>query len=326
MTRAEVAELLFRMPWQELKDAARQARCENLGHHVFVRGLIEFSNVCRRNCLYCGLRRENLTVRRYCLKKQDILAAARTAAAAGADTIVLQSGEAGRNPEWLAEIVAAVKAATALPITLSVGEQPRSWYALWKEAGANRFLIRHETADARLYAALHPGYTLAQRRQAQESLADLGYELGTGFLVGVPGQKPESLADDILLTRDMKAAMCGVGPFIPQSATPLAHAPHGSIPLTLRVMAVLRLAAPWLNMPATTALASLDPTRGQQDGLEAGGNVLMPSFTPPLRQAAYRIYDGKARVDMDAVRYAIENARLTHTLPAPAVTPPKEIQ
>ena len=206
------------------------------------------------------------------------------------------------------------------------GEQPRSWYALWKEAGANRFLIRHETADARLYAALHPGYTLQQRRQAQESLADLGYELGTGFLVGVPGQKPESLADDILLTRDMKAAMCGVGPFIPQSATPLAHAPHGSIPLTLRVMAVLRLAAPWLNMPATTALASLDPTRGQQDGLEAGGNVLMPSFTPRLRQAAYRIYDGKARVDMDAVRCAIENARLTHTLPVPADMPPKEIQ
>ena len=326
MTRAEAAELLFRMPWQELKEAARQARCENVGKRVFVRGLIEFSNVCRRNCLYCGLRRTNRAVRRYCLKRKDILAAARAAAAAGADTIVLQSGEAGRAPGWLAEIVAAVKAATDLPITLSAGEQPRSWYALWKEAGADRFLIRHETADARLYAALHPGHTLKRRRHAQESLAALGYELGTGFLVGVPGQKPESLADDILLTRDMGAAMCGVGPFIPQSATPLAHAPHGSIPLTLRVMAVLRLAAPRLNIPATTALASLDPAQGQRDGLEAGGNVLMPSFTPRLRQEAYRIYDGKARVDMEAVRCAIEKAGLEHALPDPAATPPKEVR
>ena len=312
MTRAEVTELLFRMPWQELKNAAWQARCENLGRHVFVRGLIEFSNVCRRNCLSSDA---EITAITYDSRK-----------AGPGSLFVCLGGGAGRTPFGGGYFGAAERPPTALPITLSVGEQPRSWYALWKEAGANRFLIRHETADARLYAALHPGYTLQQRRQAQESLADLGYELGTGFLVGVPGQKPESLADDILLTRDMKAAMCGVGPFIPQSATPLAHAPHGSIPLTLRVMAVLRLAAPWLNMPATTALASLDPTRGQQDGLEAGGNVLMPSFTPRLRQAAYRIYDGKARVDMDAVRCAIENARLTHTLPVPADMPPKEIQ
>lgn len=315
MTRAEVTELLFRMPWQELRAAAGQARRETVGQRVFVRGLIEFSNVCRRNCRYCGLRHANRALRRYCLKPGDILDAARTAAAAGADTIVLQSGEANRNPEWLARVVAAVKAATGLPVTLSVGEQPRRWYALWKEAGANRFLIRHETADPRLYAALHPGHSLKQRREAQDALAALGYELGTGFLVGVPGQRPETLADDILLTRHMGAAMCGVGPFIPQQATPLAHAPHGSIPLTLRVMAVLRLVAPWLNMPATTALASLDPARGQRDGLEAGGNVLMPSFTPRSRQASYRIYDGKARVDMDAVRRAVEDAGLSHALP-----------
>lgn len=329
MTRAEVKELLFRTPWPELKDAARQAYRDAVGNRVFVRGLIEFSNVCRRNCRYCGLQSANRTIRRYCLKPREILAAAREAAAAGADTIVLQSGETNRSPDWLARIIAAVKSATRLPITLSVGEQPRDWYALWKAAGADRFLIRHETADPRLYAALHPGYTLARRRLAQEALAELGYELGTGFLVGVPGQEPKTLIDDILLTRDMNAAMCGVGPFIPQGATPLAHAPHGSIPLTLRAMAVLRLTIPRLNMPATTALATLDPAQGQRAGLEAGGNVLMPSFTPPLRQKSYRIYDGKARVDMNAVRRAIEDTGFLHALPPPGgqrQTDPEEPQ
>lgn len=315
MTRAEATELLFRMPWPELHDAARQVCREARNNRVFVRGLIEFSNVCRRNCRYCGLRRENRALRRYRLSAASILAAAREAAAAGADTIVLQSGEAQRRPDWLAEVVASIRRDTGLPVTLSVGEQPHAWYALWKEAGASRFLIRHETADPRLYAALHPGYTLARRREAQDALAALGYELGTGFLVGVPGQRPETLADDILLTRDMEAAMCGVGPFIPQAATPLAGAPHGSIPLTLRAMAVLRLASPKLNIPATTALASLDPARGQRDGLEAGANVLMPSFTPRTHQEVYRIYDGKARVDMSAVRRAIEAAGFDHALP-----------
>lgn len=315
MTRKEIKELLFRMPWPELRQAARRECRRARNNHVFIRGLIEFSNVCRRNCRYCGLRQANRSVRRYCLTADTILAAACGAAAAGVDTIVLQSGESCRSPEWLAGVISRIKQATGLPLTLSVGEQPAAWYALWKEVGADRFLIRHETADPHLYAHLHPGYTLAQRRRSQTALAELGYALGTGFLVGVPGQHPETLIDDILLTQEMHAVMCGVGPFIPQKDTPLARKAHGSIPLTLRCMAVLRLAVPRLNIPATTALATLDPLKGQQDGLEAGGNVLMPSFTPPTMQAAYRIYDGKLRVDMSAVRRAVENAGYRHSLP-----------
>ena len=228
---------------------------------------------------------------------------------------MLQSGEMARNPLWLAQIVRGLKERFGLPVTLSVGEQPREWYALWREAGADRFLLKHETADARLYAALHPGYRLTDRLRALSWLAELGYEVGSGFMVGVPGQRPESLVDDILLVRDMRVAMCGAGPFVPQADTPLGRQPRGSTELCLRVMAVLRLALPWANLPATTALASLRPEDGQRQGLAAGGNVLMPSFTPAARRAAYRIYDHKAVVDMDAVRRAIAGAGLEHALP-----------
>lgn len=316
MNRRQILELLFRMPWPELRAAAQQQRRAAVGRHVFVRGLLEFSNLCRRNCRYCGLQRANRELRRYCLTEGQILAAARQAAAAGVDTLVLQSGEWERPPHWLADIVRRVKAELGLAVTLSVGEVPREHYACWREAGADRFLLRHETADAALYARLHPGHRLAERLRALEWLAELGYEVGSGFLVGVPGQRPTSLADDILLVRRLGVAMCGVGPFIPQTETPLAHAPRGDVPLTLRVLAVLRLVLPTAHLPATTALASLSPTDGQRQGLLAGANVLMPSFTPPACRSAYRIYDNKAQVSLAAARHAITAAGLRHRLPA----------
>ena len=315
LSRAEVRELLFDLPWPELRALAHQCRLRHKGRHVHVRGLLEFSNVCRRNCRYCGLRHENRHLARYSLSAAELLRAASQAVAAGVDTLVLQSGETARNPLWLAQVVRGLKERFGLPVTLSVGEQPREWYALWREAGADRFLLKHETADARLYAALHPGYRLADRLRALSWLAELGYEVGSGFMVGVPGQRPESLVDDILLVRDMRVAMCGAGPFVPQADTPLGRQPRGSTELCLRVMAVLRLALPRANLPATTALASLRPEDGQRQGLAAGGNVLMPSFTPAARRAAYRIYDHKAVVDMDAVRRAIAGAGLEHVLP-----------
>lgn len=315
LSRAEVRELLFDLPWPELQALAHQCRLRHKGRHVHVRGLLEFSNVCRRNCRYCGLRHENRQLSRYSLSAAELLRAASQAVAAGVDTLVLQSGETARNPLWLAQMVRGLKERFGLPVTLSVGEQPREWYALWREAGADRFLLKHETADARLYDALHPGYRLDDRLRALSWLAELGYEVGSGFMVGVPGQRPESLVDDILLVRDMRVAMCGAGPFVPQADTPLGRQPRGSTELCLRVMAVLRLALPWANLPATTALASLRPEDGQRQGLAAGGNVLMPSFTPAARRAAYRIYDHKAVVDMDAVRRAIAGAGLEHALP-----------
>lgn len=316
MNRKDVAEALFRMPWPELRDAAQAVCRRHLGSHVHVRGLVEFSSVCRRNCRYCGLRRENRQLARYTLTAAEIMAACGRARQAGVDTLVLQSGEWPRDPHWLAQLIRRLKQRFGLPVTLSVGEQSREAYALWREAGADRFLLRHETADARLYAALHPGWRLSRRLEALHTLRELGYVVGAGFLVGVPGQRPRSLVDDILLVRDLGAGMCGVGPFVPQAGTPLGRQPHGSVPLTLRVLAVLRLCLPDIHLPATTALATLSPRQGQRDGLLAGADVLMPSFTPADRRAAYSIYDNKAQVTMRDVRSAIAEAGRSHTLPS----------
>ncbi len=313
LRREDILKLLFATPYATLRRAAAEVLEREKGSHVFVRGLIEFSNVCRRNCRYCGLRAPNRTLERYTLSQGEILAAAAEAAAEGADTVVLQSGEYAVEPRELAEVVEAVRRDLGLVVTLSVGEQPREAYALWREAGAERFLLKHETADPCLYARLHPGHTLEERIARLRLLQELGYEIGSGFMVGLPGQSPESLADDILLARDLRVAMCGVGPFIPQKDTPLGDAPGGSAELTLRVMAVLRLALPRANIPSTTALGTVDPVSGQQRGLEAGGNVLMPGFTPLRFRENYRIYDHKNRLSAERARAAVEQAGRTHT-------------
>lgn len=314
VTRHDILELL-RLPWPELQAEAQAVRARSLGTHVFVRGLIEFASFCRRNCLYCGLQRQNSQAVRYRLTQEEILAAAGQAFACGADTFVLQSGEWGDDPHWLADCIRALKERFHLPVTLSVGERSRQAYALWREAGADRFLLRHETASAELYARLHPGYTLADRVSALRCLKELGYETGSGFIVGLPQQTLETLASDILLARELEVDMCGVGPFVPHAATPLAGLPHGDVSLTLRAVAVLRIVLPKASLPATTALATLSP-QGQRDGLFAGANVLMPSFTPELRRSSYAIYDSKAQVSMQAVRTAIAGAGLTHDLDA----------
>ncbi len=312
--REDILSLLFDTDLDALCERASRALDEHKGRHVFVRGLVEFSNICRRNCRYCGLRAPNTALDRYSLTQEEILAVAADAVHAGVDTIVLQSGEYEIDARWLADIVSAIVARFGVAVTLSVGEQPREAYALWREAGANRFLLKHETADKDLYASLHPGHSLQERVDAIRTLQELGYETGSGFIVGVPEQRPEILADDILLAHSLGVAMCGAGPFVPQAATPFGHEARGSIELTLRVMAVLRIVLPWANLPATTALATLDPIEGQIRGLRMGGNVLMPSFTPSERRSQYRIYDNKHRVDMDEVRTVIQRAGRTHAL------------
>ena len=314
MRREEILELLFATPFEALCERAARVLEEEKGSHVHVRGLIEFSNVCRRNCHYCGLRAENANLRRYRLDKAEIMAAAKTAVAMGADTIVLQSGESAIEPMWLADVVDCLRGELDVPVTLSVGEHSRAVYALWKEAGAVRFLLKHETADPKLYAALHPGHELAERISCLRILQRLGYEIGSGFMVGLPGQRPETLADDIILSRRLGVSMCGAGPFIAQHDTPLGGYPSGSAQLALRVMAVMRIVMPWANIPATTALATVDALGGQRNGLLAGGNVLMPSFTPSAYGKQYRIYDNKNRVDMLGARKAIEGAGRTHSL------------
>lgn len=306
--------MLGEMPREELRSRSESVLLESKGSHVFVRGLVEFSSICRRNCLYCGLRAQNRTLARYRMSQEEIVSAACAARDAGVDTIVLQSGEGACGAEWLAEVVREVRAATALPVTLSVGERPAADYRLWRDAGASRYLLKHETADPLLYARLHPGYNLQQRLDSLFILRELGYEIGSGFMIGLPGQTLESLASDIALCRDLHVDMCGAGPFIAQGNTPFAGEVSGSPELALRVISALRLALPWANLPATTALATVDPVSGQTSGLRAGANVLMPSFTPQPYAAGYTIYDNKNRVPVAQAARAIEAAGRTHSL------------
>lgn len=317
--RDKVVRLLFDTPWPELREQAESVLLAHKGRHVFVRGLVEFSNQCRRNCHYCGLRGENQNLRRYTLTRDEIMDAAGQAAAAGADTIVLQSGESTSLPEsearsglshaeWIAGIVRDLRNAHDLPVTLSLGEHSKKDYALWKAAGASRYLLKHETADPKLYARLHPGFQVGDRSRHLCTLASLGYEIGSGFMVGLPGQSRESLVNDILLCYCLDVAMCGVGPFIAQADTPLAGQLSGDASLTLRVLATLRIMMPRANLPATTALATVDAQSGQRDGLLAGANVLMPCFTPAQYRSQYVIYDNKNRVDVTAARLAISQA------------------
>ena len=311
MDRADILHLLTHADAEALRAEAERALMRSKGTRVYLRGLIEFSNVCRRNCRYCGLRAPNTGLARYTLTAGEVLEAAARAVALGVDSIVLQSGEGATDAGWLAEVVREIVATLRVPVALCVGERPAADYALWRESGASRYLLKHETADPALYARLHPGHSLRERVACLRVLADLGYDVGTGFMTGLPGQTQASLADDILLARKLGVAMCGAGPFIPQAETPLAREAGGTAAQNLRVLSVLRLALPGADLPATTALASLSPG-GQAAGLAAGANVLMPGFTPEARRADYRIYDHKAPVGMaDALR-AIAAAGRTH--------------
>lgn len=310
MDRADILHLLEVAPAEELRQKAEAELLRAKGTRVYVRGLIEFSNICTRNCLYCGLRAPNRALARYRLTSAEVLAAARRAVALGVDSLVLQSGEDAVDAGWLAEVVREIVKSLQVPVALCVGERAPADYALWREAGATRYLLKHETADPALYARLHPGHTLADRLACLGVLIDLGYATGTGFMTGLPGQSTESLAEDILLALNLGVAMCGAGPFIPQAQTPLAMAAPGSAAQNLRVLSALRLALPDADLPATTALASLSPG-GQADGLRSGANVLMPSFTPLERRKDYCIYDHKAQVSLADAEQSIAAAGRT---------------
>lgn len=306
-TRDQIVEVLQAPQAEWLKIEADKVRTQAKGDGVFLRGIIEFSSYCIRNCLYCGLRAANGQAVRFRLSPEAIKQQALAIAAAGIGTVVLQSGDDLAYPaEDIADIVHAIKRQTGIAVVLSLGEREDWEYALWRSAGADRYLIKHETANADLYAALHPGKTLKQRRDAQHLLQSLGFELGTGFIVGLPGQTDAILADDVLLVREMGADMCGLGPFVPQAQTPLANHPSGNVETTLRLIALLRLMCPEINLPATTALATLDPENGQCQALLAGANVIMPNFTPQEERGKYTIYDNKLSVDLKSAIDAVK--------------------
>ncbi len=309
LTKADILDRLLNQPLDELMAEAREVLLAVKGDAIHLRGIVEFSSHCVRDCLYCGLRRDNRKARRIRLSEEEILGAALYAVSAGVDTVVLQSGDdLAYRAEDLAFVIHKIKSLTGAAVTVSCGERPFRDYVLWREAGADRYLMRHETADPDLYARLHPGRTLDQRLTALRALSRLGYETGAGCIVGLPGQTPDILAQDVMLVRELGAAMCGVGPLLPQAGSGLPGVAPGSLETTLRMIALIRLACPGINIPATTALASLDPARGHSLGLLAGANVIMPVFTPDRLRGSYRIYDGKIPVKPEDAHTAAQAA------------------
>jgi len=294
--------------WQRA-DAVRR-RC--VGDEVHLRGLIEISNHCVRQCHYCGLRGSNHELPRYRMSADEILVCAHEARAYGYGTVVLQSGEDyGLSTAWVADLVRRIKTETGLAVTLSLGERRYEELATWRAAGADRYLLRFETSNRRLYERIHP--PLPGRRSDRfailHQLRELGYEVGSGVMIGIPGQTYADLADDILWFRRLDLDMVGVGPFLPHPRTPLGQPglpPAGGdqVPnteqMTYKVLALTRLVCPWANIPSTTALATLNQTSGRELGLLRGANIVMPNVTPPQYRCQYEIYPGKACVHESA--------------------------
>lgn len=277
---------------EELFKAADEVRKKYLDDEVHLRGLIEFTNICKRNCMYCGLRRDNKNLNRYRLSHEEIIDFAKKAVGYGYKTLVLQGGEDDYyTVERLVPIVKDLKA-LGVALTLSIGERPFEEYEALKKAGADRFLLRIETTDRELYEELDPGMSHDNRIQCLKNLRKLGYEVGSGCLVGLPGQKIESLADDILFFKELDVDMNGIGPFIPNEDTPLKDAEGGQFELALKVMAIVRLLLPDINIPATTAMETLNK-QGRVIALQCGANVVMPNVTEGEYRKLYALYPGK---------------------------------
>ena len=271
---------------------ADKIREEYVGDEVHLRGLIEFSNICKRQCKYCGLRCEDKFIDRYRISKENIISYAGHAVNMGYKTIVLQSGEDEYyNTDLMCEIIEGIKK-LGVALTLSIGEKTYEEYKAFKEAGADRYLIRIETTDKTLYNQMHPNMDFDNRVRCLEDLGRLGYEVGTGCLVGLPNQTIESLADDILFFKEINADMVGIGPFIPHPHTPLKDSATGSFTLALKVMALTRILLKDINIPATTAMETLNPN-GRIIALQSGANVVMPNVTTTEYRAKYEIYPNK---------------------------------
>ena len=271
---------------------ADKIRKENVGDEVHLRGLIEFSNICKRTCKYCGLRCENKDIDRYRIEPDDIIFYAQKAVDMGYKTIVLQSGEDEYySRELLCKIIKGIKTLD-VALTLSIGERCFDDYKAFKDCGADRYLIRIETTDKELYKKMHPHMSFENRVRCLKDLWKLGYEVGTGCLVGLPGQTIESLANDILFFKEINADMVGIGPFIAHPHTPLKDCLNGDFTLALKVMALTRILLKNINIPATTAMETLNPN-GRIIALQSGANVVMPNVTTTEYRAKYEIYPNK---------------------------------
>ncbi|MBN1554865.1 MAG: [FeFe] hydrogenase H-cluster radical SAM maturase HydE [Phycisphaerae bacterium] len=293
---------------EEFRKHADDVRRRNVGDDVHLRGLLEISNHCRRSCRYCGLRADNTDLTRYRMTKEEILAGAARAVQFGYGTVVLQSGEDPHiTADGMAEVIRAIRSderTSSLAITLSLGERSEDELAQWRDAGADRYLLRFETSNRRLYRKIHPPRSAeaTDRMELLAVLRRLGYEVGTGVMVGIPGQTFDDLADDIETFARLQPDMIGLGPYLPHPETPLgreATTPGEEQPAndeltTRKMLALTRLACPKANIPSTTALATLNPADAYQTGLQWGANVIMPNVTPPNYRALYEIYPHKS--------------------------------
>lgn len=280
---------------EPLARAADIRRRENYGDKVYIRGLIEFTNYCRNNCYYCGIRRDNKNAERYRLTKDEILLCCNEGYRLGFRTFVMQGGEDPYyTDEMICDIVSEIKRRYPdCAVTLSIGEKPRESYQAFFDAGADRYLLRHETADSIHYGRLHPEkMSLENRKRCLYDLKDIGYQVGSGFMVGSPYQTTENLISDLRFLQKLKPDMIGIGPYITHADTPFAGFKNGDVMLTLRLVSILRLMFPYALIPSTTALGTIHP-QGRELGLKAGANVVMPNLSPVSVRKLYSLYENK---------------------------------
>ncbi|MGI6290967.1 MAG: [FeFe] hydrogenase H-cluster radical SAM maturase HydE [Bacteroidales bacterium] len=294
---ADVAEYLFRQ--------ARQVREKNYGKDVYIRGLIELSNYCKNDCLYCGIRKSNAHVSRYRLDKASILDCCKRGHDLGFRTFVLQGGEdAYYNDKLMVDIISTIKKLYSdSAVTLSLGEKKKETYLAYYQAGADRYLLRHETANAEHYSLLHPKNMSSEtRKKCLYDLKEIGFQVGSGFMVGSPYQTVEHLAEDLLFLSDLQPHMIGIGPFMSHHETPFADKKNGTMELTLYMLAILRIMLPGSLLPSTTALGSINDD-GRVHGILAGANVVMPNLSPLDVREKYMIYDNKVSTGIEAAEY-----------------------
>lgn len=291
---AEVLEYLY--------GRAQEETLARFGNRIFIRGLIEITNHCRNNCYYCGIRKGNRNISRYELAQDEIMECCREGYRLGFRTFVLQGGEtlAAKDDEMVETVSLIRQSFPDCAITLSLGEKSREAYKAFFRAGANRYLLRHETCNEAHYRKLHPAeMSLSNRLQCLEWLKEIGYQVGTGIMVGSPYQTVDHLVEDILFIEQFRPEMIGLGPFLPHHDTPFASFPAGDIELTLKLLSIFRLMHPSALIPATTALATLAPD-GRERGILAGANVVMPNLSPANQRAKYSLYDNKASAGAEA--------------------------
>jgi biotin synthase len=328
MTREAILSALTAPSAEALFQKAHQVRLAAKSNGVFLRGLIELSSICDRNCLYCGMRHDNPNVHRYAMQDDEIVACAALAAKLQFGTVVLQAGECEKlwTRERIATIVRRIKTETGQKVTLSLGERSEADTEVWREAGADRYLLRFETSDLTLFHQIHPGSPqgIAHPRVAQlRRMKAQGYEIGSGIMLGIPGQTLQSVIDDLLLMQELQLDMIGLGPYLAHPETPLGQVTtYSEVPATVdftcRCYALARLLLPNANIPSTTALSTLDPIHGRKAGLTSGANVFMPNLTPAIYREGYQIYPGKICViapqadSLDALKTTFQELGLQH--------------